>query len=175
MRIVEEKYDIFISHAVEDKHSITNLLYQNLREANLKVWYSGDHLRPGASIASCVNQSMLASSFGVVVLSPHYFHARWALAELDALLSMEVAGLIHVLPVWHQVEFEDVVRNCPLLAGRFGVSTKLGVAQLVEHLVEGMQRTSIPATRQPETTIASNTMHSSKVFSISGATGNAAG
>lgn len=40
-------YDVFISHASEDKDSFVRLLAEKLKEKHIEVWYDEFTLKPG--------------------------------------------------------------------------------------------------------------------------------
>lgn len=132
----KDKYDIFVSHAVEDKVEVTNELTCRLKDAGLAVWYSGEGLQLGKSIADAVNAGMVASDFGIIVLSPMYLQARWALTELEALFALETTGKLRILPLWHNLSVDDVLEQLPLLAGRYGLSTSVAWEDLICKIVQ---------------------------------------
>jgi hypothetical protein len=134
-----QKYDVFVSHAVEDKHSVTNELTSRLKTAGLSVWYSSEGLGLGSSIVESVNAGMVGSEYSIVVLSPMYLEAKWALIELEALFALESTGKMTILPLWHEITLEQVLRSNPLLAGRFGLSTSTDWDELVPKIVTAIR------------------------------------
>ena len=73
----DKEYDVFISHAGEDKADVVRPLAEALRERGLAVWYDEFELRIGDSLRRKIDQGIRSSRFGVVVLSPSFFGKGW--------------------------------------------------------------------------------------------------
>lgn len=117
-------YDVFICHAHDDKDEVVRPLAHSLREQNLAVWYDEFELRIGANLRRKIDEGLVRSRFGVVVLSPAFFKQGWKQYELDGLVTKEVAGGEQIiLPVWHNVSQADVMGYSPSLAGKVARST----------------------------------------------------
>ncbi len=61
-------WDLFISHASEDKDEIARPLADQLVEAGLKVWFDEYELTVGDSLRRSIDQGLAQSRFGVVIL-----------------------------------------------------------------------------------------------------------
>src|SRR4051812_15629466 len=121
-------WDIFLSHASEDKDAVVRPLAASLRDLGWRVWYDEYELSVGDSLNRRINEGLSECDFGVVVLSPAFFAKEWPKRELDGLAARETSGDEHVLlPVWHELDAQDVARRWPVLADRFAVSTSGGV------------------------------------------------
>lgn len=103
------------------------------------VGYERQCRRPGCD---CARIRRLASCrFGVVVLSSDFFAKNWPRRELDALAAREVRGGQKViLPVWHNVNAEDVERFSPTLAAKLAVSTAKGIPTVVDGIVKVLRQ-----------------------------------
>ena len=66
----DEVYDVFISHASEDKEEVVRPLANALRKAGLKVWYDEFELHIGDSLRRKIDQGLEKIRFGIVVISP---------------------------------------------------------------------------------------------------------
>jgi len=132
----EGQYDLFVSHAIEDKTSIANALTKALLQQGLRVWYSGQHLVLGQSVTHTINQGLLGSSYGLVLISPAFLSSRWTMKELEAMVSMETCGEIEILPVWHEVDFDTVRQTLPTLADKFALRTSIGIEPLVKQIAQ---------------------------------------
>jgi hypothetical protein len=135
----DDEWDVFVSHASEDKDAIARPLAEALRTKGLRVWYDEFSLTVGDSLRKKIDQGLANSRFGIVILSPHFFEKHWPKEELDELATREVGGKKVVLPVWHRVGFNDVRQYSQALADRIAVSTNKGVAYVVEGLLSGMK------------------------------------
>lgn len=63
------EFDVFISHASEDKAEIARPLAESLARAGLRVWLDEFELQLGDSLREKIDQGLSLSRFGVVVLS----------------------------------------------------------------------------------------------------------
>lgn len=118
-------YDVFVSHATEDKDSLVRPLAHALQAEGLSVWYDEFELRIGSSLRRSIDAGLAGSRFGVVVLSDSFFKKGWANYELDGLVTREVAegGRQLILPLWHHVTKDEVVQYSPSLADKLALST----------------------------------------------------
>jgi hypothetical protein len=131
----EEEWDVFISHASEDKETIATPLAEALQAEGLRVWYDDFALRLGDSLRQSIDRGLVRSRFGVVILSARFFEKHWTQQELNGLATREVNGEKVILPVWHGVGFSEVRNYSPTLADRIAVHTKDGLAQVVQKIV----------------------------------------
>ena len=118
-----KEFDVFISHATEDKGGIVRPLAHALRERDLRVWYDEFELRIGDSLRRKIDSGIARSKFGVVVLSSAFFAKNWPQYELDGLVTMAVSGKQVLLPLWHGVSRDEVVGFSPSLADRVALRT----------------------------------------------------
>jgi hypothetical protein len=130
----EYRWDVFISHAHEDKASVAVPLAQLLEAAGLRVWLDQQELGLGDSIRAKIDAGLAGSRFGVVVLSKSYFEKRWTANELDSFFVTESDSQTRLLPVWHGVTRAEVARRSPLLAGRKGESTSEGLTSVAKKI-----------------------------------------
>ena len=92
-------------------------------------------LKLGDSIRRSLDKGLKQSRFGVVVLSKAFFDKQWPQYELDGLVEREMKGRDKViLPVWHAVTHDDVMKYSPPLAGRKAVSSKGGIEKVAEEI-----------------------------------------
>lgn len=121
-------FDVFISHASEDKDTFVRPLVDALTHESLAVWYDETELVPGCSLIETVERGLSRSRFGVLVLSHAFFAKRWPRKELNALATRELAtGESVLLPVWLDVSEADVRGYAPLLADRFAIRGDRGI------------------------------------------------
>lgn len=139
-----EEWDIFISHASEDKVEVTRPLANILSTKGIKVWLDESELFVGDSLRGKIDEGLACSQFGIVILSPSFFSKHWPQAELDGLAAQEARRGKRILPIWHKVGFEEVCKHSPLLAGRLAAQTKDGLREVADRIVkaahQGMKR-----------------------------------
>jgi len=132
----EEEWDVFISHASEDKDAIATPLAEALRAKGLRVWYDDFALKMGDSLRQSIDRGLARSRFGVVILSGYFFQKHWTQQELNGLTTAEVNGGKVILPVWHGVGFAEVRNYSPILADRKAAHAKDGLSRVVDMVVE---------------------------------------
>ena len=66
------KWDVFISHAFEDKEYVRELATA-LRRKGLRVWFDECELKTGDGLTRTIDHGLSESRYGVVVLSPDFF------------------------------------------------------------------------------------------------------
>jgi hypothetical protein len=137
-----KRWDVFISHASEDKDDIARPLAQALRDNGYRVWYDEFALTVGDSLRKSIDHGLAQSEFGVVILSKKFFAKHWPEQELNGLASKEVEGTKVILPVWHRVTAEEVHNFSPMLADRLGVTTDKGLQHVIEQLELALKNAS---------------------------------
>ncbi len=119
----DRDFDVFISHASEDKDAVVRPLAEALRAHGLVVWYDEFELKIGDSLRRRIDTGIARSRFGIVVLSPPFFSKGWSQYELDGLVTMAVSGAQVLLPLWHGISKDEVVRHSPSLADKVALRT----------------------------------------------------
>ncbi len=116
-------YDVFISHATEDKDEIVRPLANALVHEGLRVWYDEFELRIGDSLRRKIDSGLANSRFGIVVLSHSFFEKNWPQYELDGLVTREMTGEQTILPLWHKITKSEVMAQSPSLADKVARNT----------------------------------------------------
>ena len=127
----EQIFDVFISHASEDKDEVVRPLATVLRSEGLSVWFDEFELRIGDSLRRKIDTGLASSRFGVVILSRAFFGRGWPEYELDGLVTRAVSGEQILLPIWHNVTKREVMDYSPSLADRLARNT---ATQTVEEI-----------------------------------------
>lgn len=133
----EEEYDVFVSHAWEDKEDFVDEFVSELRKQGLRVWYDTDKLKWGDSMREKIDKGLSKSRYGVVVLSPNYIaeHKYWTKAELNGLFQVETINGKTILPIWHNLTKKQVTEYSPIIADRKAMTTALMTpAEIAEEL-----------------------------------------
>src|SRR5207253_6486335 len=113
-----KRWDVFISHASEDKTEVAVPLADALRRGGVKVWLDRQELRIGDSLREKIDEGLSESRFGIVILSPHFFQKGWPKRELNGLMALEEGGQKVILPVWHTMTKDQVAQYSPILADK---------------------------------------------------------
>lgn len=131
-----KKWDVFISHATEDKEDVARPLAVALQKAGLAVWFDEFSLRMGDSLRSSIDYGLANSRYGVVILSAGFFGRHWPSQELNGLAGREVNGKKVLLPIWHKITVDEVRSYSPMLADRVAVRSDEGVDAMVAGIME---------------------------------------
>src|SRR5699024_7558168 len=78
-----DSYDVFISHASEDKDSFVRPLAEELEKVGIKVWYDEFTLTWGDRIRDSIDNGLANSKFGIAIISKPYLKKYWAQYEFD--------------------------------------------------------------------------------------------
>jgi hypothetical protein len=122
-------WDVFVSHASEDKNAVAQPLATALEAVGVSVWLDATELRIGDSLRRKIDQGIRSSRFAVVIVSPDFFAKGWTQYELDGIATMTVAGRQALLPIWHNVTKEEVLGHSPSLADKVARSTATHTVQ----------------------------------------------
>lgn len=140
----EAEFDVFVSHASEDKRAFVQPLIDELLGLGVRVWYDQLELAPGDSLRQRIDLGLRKSRFGVVVLSPSFFAKSWTQLELNGLFAREVRGKNTIIPVWYKVTIEQVTEFSPILADRVALDSALldveDIAMFIENIVRKQMR-----------------------------------
>lgn len=116
-------YDVFISHASEDKESFVNPLVEELQNNGIRVWYDALEMEWGKSLREQIDNGIKRSKYAIVVLSKNFFSKKWTNRELDGILAKEGVTGASPLPIWYDLLYDDVYEFSPTLSGLFSLST----------------------------------------------------
>lgn len=128
------EFDLFISHASEDKDAVVRPLAQLLRDSGLRVWLDETEIKLGDSLRRSIDHGLSKSRYGLVILSPDFLRKEWPQKELDGLVAREDGRDKVILPVWHNVTRKDITNFSPPLADKLAVPTSKGLAEVVSEI-----------------------------------------
>jgi hypothetical protein len=130
-------YDVFVSHASEDKDDFVRPLAEALRQNRVEVWYDEFTLRPGDSLRRSIDAGLAKSRFGIVVLSRSFFSKGWPQWELDGLVNRQVSGgSTVILPIWHGVGRQEIEGYSHSLADKVAIPSSVGLEEVVRRLLQ---------------------------------------
>lgn len=79
------EWDVFISHASEDKQSVVRPLAKKLRSLGMRVWVDESELKIGDSLSRKIDEGLAKSRAELVILSKAFFSKKWPEYELRGL------------------------------------------------------------------------------------------
>ncbi|QES87344.1 toll/interleukin-1 receptor domain-containing protein [Rhizosphaericola mali] len=120
-----KQYDFFISHASEDKDEIVRTLADSLRENGFSVWYDEFELKIGDSLRKKIDAGLINSKYGIVIISPSFVKKNWTEYELNGMVAREMNGHKVILPIWHKISKDEVLKFSPTLADKMALNTSI--------------------------------------------------
>ncbi len=120
-----EEYDVFVSHAWEDKEGFVDEFVAELEKLDIKVWYDKQRIKWGDSMRARIDEGLKKSKFGIAVISPDYIAdgKYWTKAELDGLFQLESVNGKMLLPIWHNITKQQVMNYSPIIASKLAMTT----------------------------------------------------
>lgn len=117
------QYDVFISHASEDKDDFVRPFAEHLKSLGVDVWYDEFSLIWGDSLRKKIDKGLANSKFGIVVISRDFVQKDWTEYEFNGLVAKEINGSGRILPIWHNITKSEVINFSPSLADKMALST----------------------------------------------------
>jgi len=140
----QRKYDVFISHASEDKNEVVRPLAIALQSEGLSVWYDEFELKIGDSLRRKIDMGLANSRFGIVVLSKEFIRKGWTNYELDGIITKTMTGEQVMLPIWHNITKQEVIDFSPSLADKLARNTSFyTVQEIAEEIAEVINQNSL--------------------------------
>lgn len=121
---MEKKWDIFISHASEDKDDFVRELANLLIKLKVKVWYDEFSLKIGDSLIDSMNYGLSKSNYGIIVISKNFLNKKWTDYEYKSLITKEENGKKSILPIWHKIKADEVREFSFYLADKMALNTE---------------------------------------------------
>ncbi|WP_049936322.1 toll/interleukin-1 receptor domain-containing protein [Haloplanus natans] len=110
------EYDVFISHANEDKDAVVDALAQQLEALGVDVWYDDDQIQIGDSLMDSLDEGLSGSQYGVIVLSENFIDKNWPESELKALMQRFQQDDVGIMPLRYEIPHQAIVDSYPLLS-----------------------------------------------------------
>jgi hypothetical protein len=114
-------WDIFISHASEDKEAFVEPLANRLKELAVRVWYDKFVLLPGDRLSEKIGEGLAECRCGLLVLSKTFIKKPWTKYELSGLVNRFVEDNTRLIPIWYGINRAEVAAFNPALADLFSI------------------------------------------------------
>ncbi|MDT2759313.1 toll/interleukin-1 receptor domain-containing protein [Enterococcus xiangfangensis] len=130
----DKEFDIFISYASEDSEYVDKL-EESFKNADFSVWRDKSNIGWGQTLRQSIDNGLIKSKFGLVVLSSKYIQKYWTGYELDGILNKESStGRQMILPLWHNVTKDEIDKKSPSLSNRLALDTRINsLDEIVEN------------------------------------------
>ena len=118
-------YHLFISYASEDE-AYASELSKRLKYLGISVWFAPLSLKVGDKLLDSINAGLLASEYGLLLLSPHYLAKPWTSYEVDVLHRQHIEEQKRLFPLWHGVDKTQISQWNPGLSGIIALKSAEG-------------------------------------------------
>ena len=95
-------------------------------------------LKVGDSLRREIDKGLSHSRYGVVVLSHHFFNKHYPQKELDGLAAKEQLDRKVILPVWHNIDRQEIISYSPTLADIKAVKSNIGIKAVSDEIIEAI-------------------------------------
>lgn len=135
--ITSTEYDLFISHASEDKKDFVEPLVEELKKLGISVWYDKFTLKIGDSLREKIDEGLKLSRYGTIIISTSFIQKSWTGYELNSMITKEINGHKMILPIWHKVTKNEVLDFSLALADKVALNTSINsVEEIAKQLAE---------------------------------------
>ncbi|WP_375575543.1 toll/interleukin-1 receptor domain-containing protein [Paracidovorax oryzae] len=126
-------YHVFISYATEDEEYAKELA-SSLQWLGLSVWFAPIALQIGGKLLDSINAGMMASQYGLLLLSSTYIEKKWTSYELDVLHRQHIEQDKSLLPIWHGISKQQLDNWNPGLSGIIALQSKDGAHNIAKKI-----------------------------------------
>jgi RNA-directed DNA polymerase len=110
-----DDYDIFISHASEDRAAIARPIFEACERLGLKAFLDEEHIAWGETFTKKINIALGAARTVLAVISSTSVAKDWPLTEVNTALTLEVSGDKTVVPL---IIGKPDLSKLPLIRGK---------------------------------------------------------
>ena len=111
------EYDVFISHANQDKEELIEELYQSLQKLGISIFYDKESLEWGDNWKERILNGTKKAEFAIIVISENFFDREWTERELSEFLNRQNRnGQKLILPIVHNITMQQLQEKYPNVA-----------------------------------------------------------
>lgn len=111
-----KEYDVFVSHANNDKNDYVNRLVEAIKKLGINIFYDSDVLSWGDNWKEIILSGTEKSEFAIIVISDSFFDREWTEIELSEFLQRQnKMKQKTVLPLLHNISIEQLKDKYPAL------------------------------------------------------------
>jgi hypothetical protein len=110
-----DDFDIFISHASEDRPTVARPIFEACERLGLKAFLDEEHIAWGEAFTKKINIALGAARTVLAIISSNSVAKEWPLTEVNAALALEVSGDKTVVPL---IVGKPDLSRLPLIRGK---------------------------------------------------------
>jgi len=116
----------FISHDSKDKEDIAKIIAIHLQKMLCPVWYDEFSLSVGDNLRESIEKGLKECKKCILILSPNFIsNTGWTKTEFDSIFTRQILeDKKLVLPIWYNVEKQDIYEYSPSLLNIKGLNWK---------------------------------------------------
>lgn len=99
IKTMHERFDVFLSHASEDKEETVKPIYDELKRLGITAFLDEVNIEWGDSLTEKINHALGQSKFVLAVLSESSVGKKWPQKEINAAIARELSGKQKILPL----------------------------------------------------------------------------
>ncbi|MHA4870812.1 toll/interleukin-1 receptor domain-containing protein [Duganella sp. PWIR1] len=134
-------FHVFISYAFEDE-AIATEISNALTFRGLRVWFAPLSLKFGDKLLDSINAGLVASEYGLIILSPTYIAKSWTSYELDVLHRQHIEQDKKLFPLWHEIDKPALDKWNIGISGLFAMKSTAGASEISRSIAEVVYRGS---------------------------------
>jgi hypothetical protein len=139
-KLKADSFDLFLSHASEDKEQLARPLCSKLRELGYVVWLDESQIEAGDQLVQSLDSGIHTSRCGLIVLSQAFMRKKWTRYEVDQLLEASRNSGKKLFFLWHGVSEDEVRAWSPELADRVAfITERYSLDELALRLARAMR------------------------------------
>ena len=141
-----DDYDIFISHASEDRAAIARPIFEACERLGLKAFLDEEHIAWGETFTRKINMALGAARTVLAIISSTSVAKEWPLTEVNTALALEVSGDKSVVPL---IVGRPDLSRLPLIRGKDYLEWSGDPVQVARKLREVAARYRVDAPAAP--------------------------
>lgn len=107
IKIMHKQYDVFISHASEDKNSVARPISEACKALGLVPFFDEAEIKWGESLTEVINHALGKSNFFLAILSSNSIDKAWPKREVNAAFTRKIKGHQVFLPLMVGGDFSE--------------------------------------------------------------------
>lgn len=109
-----KQYDLFLSHANQDKQDYVDELKKSLDKLGISIFYDKDTLNWGNRWKEKILDGVEKAEFAIIVISENFFGREWTERELNNLMMRQNnSGQEIILPILHNITHKQLEEKYP--------------------------------------------------------------
>lgn len=126
----------FISHDSRDKLEVASHIAVGLTDMECPVWYDEYSLKVGDNLRESIEKGLKECNKCIIILSSNFISNKgWTKVEFESIFTREIKEKkLIFLPVWYEVDEDEIYEYSPSLLNRVGIKWNLGKDKVIKKL-----------------------------------------